>query len=85
MDFVKNNLTNQDGSFYSSLDAETEGEEGKFYVWTEKEINDGLGAGSDLEIFKYTYGIKEAGNWEKGKNVLFTVVDVKSTAKNSKI
>ncbi len=84
LDFIKKNLTHPDGSFYSSLDAETEGEEGKYYVWTEKEINEGLGAGPDLEIFKYTYGIREGGNWEKGKNVLFTIEDVKSTAKKFK-
>ncbi len=53
--------------FASALDADSEGEEGKFYVWTEDEIDDVLGA--DAEDFKDTYDVTANGNWE-GKVIL---------------
>ncbi|MDQ6890502.1 MAG: thioredoxin domain-containing protein, partial [Bacteroidota bacterium] len=65
--FVKRELTSPEGGFYSSLDADSEGEEGKFYVWTEKEINDILG--KDASLFIDYFGIKEHGNWEHDKNI----------------
>ena len=60
------------GAFASSLDADSEGEEGRFYVWTVKEIDDVLGA--DAELFKKAYGVTQAGNFPEsnlpGANVL---------------
>jgi hypothetical protein len=50
------------GGFASSLDADSEGEEGKFYVWTEAEIDRILGA--DAALFKRAYDVTAAGNWE---------------------
>src|SRR3546814_9408937 len=55
------------GAFASSLDADSEGEEGKFYVWTEPEI-DGL-RGDDAALFKAHYDVRPPGNWE-GKSIL---------------
>lgn len=69
LDFVLKELTNEEGAFYCGLDADTEGKEGKFYVWTADEIFDFLGA--DAELFCIFYGITEIGNLESGKNVLF--------------
>ena len=56
-----------DGAFASSLDADSEGEEGRFYVWDAQEIDRLLGA--DAPAFRLAYGVTEAGNWE-GRNVL---------------
>jgi uncharacterized protein len=67
LDFVLRELTDPQGGFYSSLDADSEGEEGKFYVWQAAEIEKILGA--DWDFFKAAYEIAAAGNWE-GKTVL---------------
>ncbi|HYA80451.1 MAG TPA: thioredoxin domain-containing protein [Methylocystis sp.] len=56
------------GGFASSLDADSEGEEGRFYSWTEREIEEALGARAAL--FTRTYGVSREGNWERGKSVL---------------
>jgi uncharacterized protein YyaL (SSP411 family) len=66
LDFVRRELTHPAGGFYSSLDADSEGEEGRFYVWDRKEIESILG--DDAEFFCTTYGITRAGNFE-GHNI----------------
>ena len=68
LDFIQRELTSKEGGFYSSLDADSEGEEGKFYVWTNAELQNALGSKADL-IIDY-YNVTEAGNWEKGHNIL---------------
>ena len=68
LDFVERELTDNSGGFYSSLDADSEGEEGKFYVWEKEEIVKLLG--KDSELFSDYYTISSEGNWE-GKNILF--------------
>ncbi|MDZ4738688.1 MAG: thioredoxin domain-containing protein [Alphaproteobacteria bacterium] len=55
------------GAFASSLDADSEGEEGKFYTWSEAEIDTVLG--KDAPLFKQVYDVRPQGNWE-GKNIL---------------
>ena len=55
------------GAFASSLDADSEGEEGKFYVWSEAEIDDVLG--KDSALLKRIYDVSAKGNWE-GSNIL---------------
>ncbi len=60
-------MTTAEGAFAGSLDADSEGEEGKFYVWTEAEIDAALGA--DAAVFKAAYDVTPAGNWE-GKTIL---------------
>ncbi|MEO6188485.1 MAG: thioredoxin domain-containing protein [Ginsengibacter sp.] len=65
--FVHRELTSPEGGFYSSLDADSEGEEGKFYVWTHKEVEEVLG--DDAAIFEDYFGISKNGNWEEGKNI----------------
>lgn len=54
-------------AFYSSLDADSEGEEGKFYSWTYDEIHQILG--NNAILFCEYYGISKSGNWEHGKNI----------------
>ena len=56
-----------EGAFASALDADSEGEEGKFYVWNEAEIDELLGA--DAAYFKAVYDVTPGGNWE-GKTIL---------------
>ena len=65
--FIKRELTSSEGGFYSSLDADSEGEEGKFYVWSEDEIKEILG--DDAAIFNDYFGITKKGNWEPAKNI----------------
>ena len=73
LDFVARELTSDEGVFYSSLDADSEGEEGKFYVWTADEIEQALG--EDAELFWEYYSVTDYGNWEEGKNVLIATED----------
>jgi len=57
------------GGFYSSLDADTEGEEGKYYLWTPTEIRAALGNKFDAELFINSFGVSDTGNFE-GATVL---------------
>ncbi|HYH55380.1 MAG TPA: thioredoxin domain-containing protein, partial [Anseongella sp.] len=65
--FVERELMHPEGGFYSALDADSEGEEGKFYVWDHAEVMEILGA--DGELFCRYYDIKPGGNWE-GHSIL---------------
>ena len=67
--WVKREMTSPEGPFYSTLDADSEGEEGKFYVWTAAEIEQALG--DDAPTFNAVYGVEPEGNWEHGRNILF--------------
>jgi uncharacterized protein YyaL (SSP411 family) len=68
LEFIKRELTSEEGGFYSSLDADSEGEEGKFYVWKYEEIEKILG--TETDFFTEYYNIEKRGNWEKGNNIL---------------
>jgi uncharacterized protein YyaL (SSP411 family) len=67
VDFVTKELMSDEGGFFSALDADSEGEEGKFYVWTRQEFDAILGENADL-IARF-YDVSNTGNWE-GKNIL---------------
>ena len=67
--FVERELTTPDGGFFSSLDADSEGEEGKFYVWDYKELQRLL-TEEELSALDAAYGTHPDGNWEKDKNIL---------------
>jgi len=66
--FVQREMTGPEGGFYAALDADSEGQEGKFYVWTRDELQEALGAESDF--FCDYYAATEEGNWE-GVNILW--------------
>ena len=70
--FVAREMTTTEGAFLSSLDADSEGVEGKFYVWSLDDLRSGLG--KDTELFVEAYGVTSRGNWE-GTNVLQRSVD----------
>lgn len=78
-DFVLRELTSPEGLFYSALDADSEGEEGKFYVWTEAEFIRVLGENADL-IGDF-FGINNEAFWEKGQNILVKPLDEPDFAK----
>jgi uncharacterized protein YyaL (SSP411 family) len=61
--FVLNSMRDDQGAFTASYDADSEGVEGKFYVWSSAEIEDILGA-EDAAFFNAAYDVSEAGNWE---------------------
>lgn len=68
--FTLRELTSPEGGFYSALDADSEGVEGKFYTFTRAEIQEILG--DDAELFSIYYNLTEEGNWEEEQtNVLF--------------
>ncbi|AFU58231.1 protein of unknown function DUF255 [Candidatus Nitrososphaera gargensis Ga9.2] len=77
LDFVIREMTHPEGGFYSAQDADSEGEEGKFYVWSKKEIASILGDQAATDIFCEHYGVTEGGNFE-GKNILNVRVPVSS-------
>jgi uncharacterized protein YyaL (SSP411 family) len=67
--FLERELSDRDGGLWSSLDADSEGEEGKFYVWTPPQLREVLGAAGALR-FGQAYGVTEHGNFEHGTSVL---------------
>ncbi|NUM43035.1 MAG: thioredoxin domain-containing protein, partial [Leptospiraceae bacterium] len=68
LDFIEREMTDKSGGFYSSFDADSEGEEGKYYVWTKDDIDSLLKEKS--EIFCDYFSVELNGNWE-GNNILF--------------
>lgn len=67
--FVQGELTSPDNGYYSALDADSEGVEGKFYTFTKAEIEEVLG--DDANIFSIYYNITEDGNWEEEETNVF--------------
>jgi uncharacterized protein len=65
--YVRREMTDSSGGFYSAQDADSEGVEGKFFVWSLAEIRNILG--DDSRIFELAFGVTEHGNWEHN-NVL---------------
>ena len=76
--WVKREMTAPDGSFYATLDADSEGVEGKFYVWDRSEVMEILGP-EDGRIFCALYDVTEHGNWEE-KNILNVPREPRSVA-----
>ena len=68
--FVQRELTSPDGGFYSALDADSEGEEGRFYVWTDKELDAVLTDKDEAKLFKKVYGLDDAPNFESKSFIL---------------
>lgn len=66
--WMQREMLDESGGFYSALDADSEGEEGKYYVWDFEEVKQI--AGSNFSVVAEYYDVSKAGNWEDGKNVL---------------
>lgn len=67
-DWLQRDMKHEKGGYYSALDADSEGEEGKFYAWKDEELKEVLGAG--YEHAKAFFETTEAGNWEHRNNIL---------------
>ena len=78
-DYVIRDLQSPEGGFYSARDADSEGVEGKYYVWTKREVLDALGEVLGGLFCSY-YDVTEAGNWE-GRNILNVPRDLETVAK----
>ncbi len=75
LDYALREMTGKHGGFFSATDADSEGEEGKFFVWSPEEIEEALGS-EDAGLFSAFYGVSQRGNFE-GKNILN--ISVKAT------
>jgi uncharacterized protein YyaL (SSP411 family) len=73
IEFLKREMVSQEGAFYSALDADSEGEEGKFYIWSRKEL-EGLLEG-DLDLFAAYYNILSEEMWQNNRYILFRNTD----------
>ena len=82
LEFIDREMTAEKPAFYAALDADSEGEEGKFYVWDKSEIDKILG--EDSALFCAFYGVSASGNWE-GKNILWRPQPYKSFAEEHSI
>jgi uncharacterized protein YyaL (SSP411 family) len=69
LDYVARDLTSTDGAFCAAEDADSEGEEGRFYVWTPDQIAAVLGTDA-APLFDFAYGVTPHGNFEHGASVL---------------
>jgi uncharacterized protein YyaL (SSP411 family) len=78
LDYVLREMTDPAGGFYSTQDADSEGEEGKFFVWTPEEIGQLLG--DEAVLFNDVYGVTQHGNFE-GRNILHVTRSVADVAK----
>lgn len=85
VEFMKTELQDHDGGFYSSIDADSSGREGRFYTWTFNELERLLGSHPGKEAFYLTFGIREEGNWEDGLNIIFRSQSIKETSDSLRI
>jgi uncharacterized protein YyaL (SSP411 family) len=72
-EYVMRDMTSPGGGFYSAEDADSEGEEGKYYVWSPEEVKGVLGGERGALICRF-FGVTESGNFEGGRNVLRVAV-----------
>jgi uncharacterized protein YyaL (SSP411 family) len=77
LDYLARRMRDPAGGFYSSEDADSEGEEGRFYVWSADEIRSVLGAAADL--FMDAYGVRPGGNFD-GMHILHVTTDTQTLA-----
>ena len=67
LDWIEREMLTPEGAFHAALDADSEGEEGRFYTWTSAEVDALLGA--DSRLFRAAYDVRYEGNWE-GRTIL---------------
>ncbi len=77
--YLRREMLHSEGGFYSTQDADSEGEEGRFFVWTVEEINQVMGA-EHGEIFCRIYDVSEQGNFEE-KNILHPILTIEQASK----
>ncbi len=81
LQYVLRDLASPEGGFYSAQDADSEGKEGKFYVWTQDQVLDALEP-ADAELAVHVYGLRVEGNFygKKGENILHTAEPLETLA-----
>jgi uncharacterized protein YyaL (SSP411 family) len=79
LEYIVRDMTDRTGAFYSSEDADSEGEEGKFYVWTKAEVMSILGEEQGA-IFCEFFNVTDSGNFEHGKSILNTPLSLEAFA-----
>src|SRR5437867_9096864 len=77
--YLLREMLHSEGGFYSTQDADSEGEEGKFFVWTTEEINRLIGA-ENGDIFCRIYDVSDQGNFEE-KNILHPILTIEQASK----
>jgi len=80
--FIEREMTCPEGGFYSALDADSEGVEGKFYVWSKAEVE--AVVGTDAPLVCEFYDVTEGGNWEH-QNILWRRTDLETFAANKNL
>jgi uncharacterized protein YyaL (SSP411 family) len=83
LDYVRREMTSPEGGFYSSQDADSEGVEGKFYVWSPNEVSSLLGE-EDARLFNVLYDVSSKGNFE-GHNILHMQRPIETVAAASQL
>jgi uncharacterized protein YyaL (SSP411 family) len=79
LDYVKQEMTHEEGGFFSTQDADSEGEEGKFFLWAPGEIRQVLGDSDEATAALAYWGVNDGPNFE-GKNILFVPRDLEEVA-----
>ncbi|GAP06254.1 MAG TPA: thioredoxin domain-containing protein [Anaerolinea thermolimosa] len=82
LDFILRELTHPDGGFYSSLDADSEGVEGKFYLWSHAELKQAINSADDFEWFSQVYDLPASGNFD-GQIILQQKIGLEQLAHQS--
>ena len=80
LEFISREMTDKKGGFYSAQDADSEEEEGKFYVWSDSELKDLL-IEQEYEICSLRFGVTEMGNFEHKTNIFYQQMSVTEVAK----
>ncbi len=83
INFVERELMDHEGGFFSSLDADSEGVEGKFYVFTKAELEQILG--EEEPLFSKYFNVTAAGNWEHGQNILHRKISNEAFARENQL
>ena len=78
IEFIQREMLSIEGAFFSALDADSEGEEGKYYVWNKDELEDLLAG--DFELFSEFYNINATGLWEHNRYILYRTSDPETFA-----
>jgi uncharacterized protein len=83
--FLEREMTSPEGAFYSALDADSDGEEGLFYVWKDKELDSILSDPASIKLFKEVYGADEPANFEMTYHILVLKKSLAERARDLKL
>lgn len=84
LDYLLREMASPEGGFYASQDAESEGEEGRYYIWSRDEIRRILGS-RDAAVFSEFYGVEETGNFDRSSSILHKALDLKEVAMRARL